>query len=264
VAAPAAAGPPKRRRPSRWRRRVLGCALPVLGAAFLLLDQPGWLAGLLSWALPDILWRVETRAPLVALTFDDGPAPDHTPRVLDILARHHARATFFLIGDRVEAHPALVQTLRDQGHELGNHSYTVRSSLHLSDDEFRTYLACTEAALKLEGPIKLYRPPGGVIRPRHLAYVRQRGYRCVLGSAYPFDPARPPSAYIRWLVVKNLRPGAIVILHDGIADPSRMLAALDDILAAGEAKGLRFVPVGELIAAGGSLSGASGAGSSTR
>jgi len=237
---------PPRRRP--WRRLVAAGLVLTLVGAFALLVQPRWFVGLLARAFPHILWRVETRAPLVALTFDDGPAPDHTPRLLEILGRHHARATFFLIGNRAEANPGLVRTLRAQGHEVGNHSYTARSTLHLSDDEFRSHLARTEGVLGLTGPLKLYRPPGGLIQPARLAYVRQQGYRCVLGSAYPFDPAHPPSGYIRWLVSKNLAPGAIVILHDGIADPSRMLAALDAILVAGEGKGLRFVTVGELIA----------------
>ena len=86
-----------------------------------------------------------------------------------------------------------------------------------------------------------------MIRPAHLAFVRAQGYRCVLGSAYPFDPAHPPAGYIRWLVGKNLAPGTIVILHDGIADPSRMLQSLDAILDEGRRRGLRFVPVGELL-----------------
>lgn len=66
-------------------------------------------------------------------------------------------------------------------------------------------------------------------------------------AAYPFDPAHPPAGYIRWLVGKNLAPGTIVILHDGIADPSRMLQSLDAILDEGRRRGLRFVPVGELL-----------------
>jgi hypothetical protein len=71
----------------------------------------------------------------------------------------------------------------------------------------------------------------------------------ILGSAYPYDGSHPPPAYIRWLVTKNLAPGVIIILHDGIADPSRMIAALDSILVSGERKGLRFVTVGGLLRA---------------
>jgi len=79
--------------------------------------------------------------------------------------------------------------------------------------------------------------------------ARERGYTCVLGCAYPHDPMHPPVWYIRWLVEKNLVPGAIVILHDGISDAKRSLQALPHILAAGQKKGLRFVSIGELMKA---------------
>lgn len=220
------------------------------GAAFVLY-QPLWSFAMLGRLFPGIVWRVPTSAPLVALTFDDGPAPDHTPEVLAVLARHGARATFFLIGDRAAAHPRLVSDLRRAGHEVGNHYWTIRSTLGASDQEFVRDLRRTEAVLDLSPP-KLFRPPGGRLRPRQLARLRAEGYRCILGSAYPYDPAHPPARYIRWLVAKNLAPGVIVILHDGIADPSRSIAALDGILAAGERKGLRFVTVGELLGAAGS------------
>jgi peptidoglycan/xylan/chitin deacetylase (PgdA/CDA1 family) len=108
--------------------------------------------------------RVETSAPLVALTCDDGPAPDHTPEVLALLAKHGARATFFMIGDRAAAYPALVNTIRSGGHEVGNHYYSIRSTLRASDAEFLTNLLRTENVLGLSGPMKLYRPPGGLIR----------------------------------------------------------------------------------------------------
>jgi peptidoglycan/xylan/chitin deacetylase (PgdA/CDA1 family) len=99
------------------------------------------------------------------------------------------------------------------------------------------------------GPPKLFRPPGGLIRPDHRAAVERLGYKVVLGSAYPFDGNRPPAGYIRWLVVKNLQPGTIVILHDGVRDPSNTIASLDAILDAARTKGLAVVTVGELLAA---------------
>jgi peptidoglycan/xylan/chitin deacetylase (PgdA/CDA1 family) len=83
--------------------------------------------------------------------------------------------------------------------------------------------------------------------PRQIRLARERGYTCVLGCAYPHDPMRPPVWYIRWLIEKNLVAGTIVILHDGIANPKRSIAALPQILAAGRERGLRFVSVGELM-----------------
>jgi peptidoglycan/xylan/chitin deacetylase (PgdA/CDA1 family) len=236
---------------SRWRRarRVgAGAFIVLLAVATVVVVQPQWAFGVLEFMSPDIVWRVPTTAPLVALSFDDGPAPDHTPRVLEILARHQARATFFLIGTRVERFPLTVAQIRAGGHEVGNHSFTLRSMRSASDEAFEADVLRTERALGLQAP-KLYRPPGGLIRRSQIETLKRHGYQCVLGNAYPYDgKGTTSSAYIEWLVTRNLRPGTIVILHDGIADPSRSLAALDAILTAGREKGLRFVSVGELLA----------------
>jgi peptidoglycan/xylan/chitin deacetylase (PgdA/CDA1 family) len=225
------------------RRTLLALAAFMAATAFVLVWQPAVAYDGFARVFPRFLWRVETREPLVALTFDDGPAP----KVLEILARYDAHATFFLIGSRVVAHPRTVERIRAGGHEVGNHHDTLRSTLRMTDEEFVTGLRATEAALKLEGPLKLFRPPGGRIPSRQLDEALRQGYTGVLGSAYPFDGARPPAAYIRWVVSKNLAPGTIVILHDGIADPSRSIAALPGILEAGRRKGLRFVTVGTLL-----------------
>jgi peptidoglycan/xylan/chitin deacetylase (PgdA/CDA1 family) len=196
---------------------------------------------------PNVVWRVPTNKPFVALSFDDGPDPTHTPRVLDILQRNNAGATFFLIGSKARSHPELVRQIKAMGHEVGNHYFRNGTTLFHSDAEFIRYLEQTETAVEIPGSRKLFRPPGGIAWPGQLRLARQRGYTPVLGSAYPHDPARPPVWYIRWLVVKNLRPGAIVILHDGIRDPSRSIEALPLILAAGKQKGLQFVPIGTLM-----------------
>ena len=239
------------------RRRIIRLTVVVVGGLLVastgvvIATQPLWAFDALAWAMPRILWRVETTEPLVALSFDDGPAPDHTPEVLEILSKHGAHATFFLIGDRAVAHPELLDRLRREGHEVANHYLTKRSTLGAGDDYFQANLMRTEEVLGLQGPLKLFRPPGGLIRPSHRRLAEERGYRVVLGSAYPYDGSGMPSSYIRWLVTKNLAPGVIVILHDGIANPSRTIAALDSILQAGERKGLRFVTVGALLRASG-------------
>ena len=196
---------------------------------------------------PNVVWRIATDKPFVALSFDDGPDPTYTPQVLEILERNGAHATFFLIGDRARSHPELVQRIKAAGHEVGNHYFMDGATLGHSDAEFVGYLDRTERAIGISGPRKLFRPPGGVAWPGQLQLARRRGYTAVLGSAYPHDPVHPPVWYIRWLVVKNLGPGAIVILHDGIRDPSRSIEALPQILAAGKLKGLQFVSIGTLM-----------------
>jgi peptidoglycan/xylan/chitin deacetylase (PgdA/CDA1 family) len=233
----------------RWRRLVAACFTIAALVGAVLAYQPLWAFDVLAYVCPRLLWRVDTRAQLVALTFDDGPAPDHTPEVLSILARHGARATFFMIGDRAAAYPELVGDIRRAGHEIGNHYYTIRSTRRDSDEEFLANLLRAEQVLGLRER-KLFRPPGGIARSSQLELASANGYTSVLGSAYPYDPLHPPSAYIRWLIAKNLAPGVIVILHDGIAEPSNSIAALEGILVAGHQKGLRFVTVGDLLEAG--------------
>lgn len=231
------------------RRRVLGLVLALAAAAALVVAvQPTSAFTVLQSVVPGIVFRVETGEPLVALTFDDGPSPTWTPRVLDLLALSHARATFFLIGERAAAHPALVARIRAEGHEVGNHSLTDGTELLASEERFLERLTRTEQILELGTGPRLYRPPGALLRPSQLRLLGQRGYTCVLGSAYPYDPHRPPPAYMRALVTRNMVPGAIVVLHDGIPDASRTLAALPGILEAARRKGLRLVTLGELLA----------------
>ena len=227
--------------------------------------EPLWCLPALERATPRILYRVQTREALVGLSFDDGPHDRFTPQVLAILERHGAKATFFLIGQRALREPELMARIRAAGHEIGNHYFENGSTLSHADAKFVNKLDETERALGLaarvagrsgvaemersEEPLKLFRPPGGVAWPGQLRLAQERGYTCVLGCAYPHDPMRLPVRYVCWLIEKNLRPGTIVILHDGIADASKSVEVLPQILEAGERRGLKFVTICELLAA---------------
>jgi peptidoglycan/xylan/chitin deacetylase (PgdA/CDA1 family) len=198
---------------------------------------------------PNVIYRVRVELPIVALSFDDGPHPTFTPQVLDILRRYGAKATFFLIGERALLYPELVAQIKAAGHQVGNHYYTDAPTFGHSNAEFLRYLQQTEKAIGLTEEPKLFRAPGGVAWPRQLKLARGQGYKYALGSAYPNDPMHPPVGYIAWLVEKNLVPGTIVILHDGIADATRSIQALPHILDAGRQRGMRFVSIGELLMA---------------
>jgi peptidoglycan/xylan/chitin deacetylase (PgdA/CDA1 family) len=205
--------------------------------------------GVIEKLTPNITYRVQTALPLVALSFDDGPHLVFTPQVLEILERYDAKATFFLIGERALRHPQLVAQIKAAGHEVANHYFKNGSILGHSDEEFLALLKETESAIGTSEEPKLFRPPGGVARPRQLKLARENGYSCVLGSAYPHDAMHPPVWYIRWLVEKNIVPGTIVILHDGISDPTRSIEALPQILETGRRRKLKFVSIGALRAA---------------
>lgn len=228
----------------------LVAAIVVLAVWFVVFwVEPLGAVRLLEWLTPSLRYRVQTRKPIVALSFDDGPNPVFTRQVLGILQEHDAKATFFLIGERALRHPEMVARIKAEGHEVGNHYFKNSATLGHSDAKFLSYIEQTEKAIGIGAGAKLFRPPGGVAWPRQLRLARAQGYECVLGCAYPHDPIRPPVRYIQWLVEKNLATGTIVILHDGISDPTRGIRALPHILNEGRRRGLRFVSIGELMRA---------------
>ena len=209
--------------------------------------EPLGVLGLLERLTPNLVYRIPTAQPFVALSFDDGPHPLFTPQVLDILRRHEAKATFFLIGERALAHPDLMARINAEGHQIGNHYSRNGSTLLHSNAKFLANLQQTENVLRLSGSAKLFRPPGGLAWPWQLQLAKVHGYTSVLGCAYPHDPIRPPVWYIRWLIKKNLRPGTIIILHDGISNAFRSLEALPAILDFARQRGLSAVSIGTLM-----------------
>lgn len=215
-------------------------------ALFVFWIEPLSIVSVLERTTPTLRYRVRTNRPFVALSFDDGPHPIFTPQVLEILETYNAKATFFLIGERARRYPDLVARIKTEGHEVANHYSKNGSTLRHSDSNFLSHLKDTENAIGLAAP-KLFRPPGGIARSRQLRLAKANGYACVLGTAYPHDPLHPPIWYIKWLIKKNLVPGTIVILHDGISDPTRSIKALPDVLQHGLGKGLTFVSIGELM-----------------
>ena len=224
------------------------CALAAI-ILIVFFAQPLAAVSVLERLTPQVTYRVRTKRPLVALSFDDGPHPIYTPQVLEILKRHRAKATFFLIGDRAKLHPEIVTRIKAEGHEVGNHYQYFRHGLVLlhSDVDFVRNLEDVQRTLGLGDGPKVFRAPGGLARPGQLRLARERGYTCALGCAYPHDPGHPPLWYIRWLIEKNLAPGTIIILHDGIPDPTRAIQALPQILAEGQKRGLTFVSIGKLV-----------------
>jgi peptidoglycan-N-acetylglucosamine deacetylase len=227
---------------------VLLMAAALFGVGLLVFwMEPLAVLSVIERLTPNVTYRVRTNRPVVALSFDDGPHPTFTLQVLDILRRHDAKATFFLIGERAARHPDVVFQIKAAGHEVGNHYFKNCPTLGHSDANFVGYLEQTEKAIGINAGPKLFRPPGGVAWPKQLRLAQAHGYRCVLGCAYPHDPMHPPVWYMRWLIGKNLVPGAIVILHDGISDPTRSIQALPHILTVGRKKGLRFISIGALV-----------------
>jgi peptidoglycan/xylan/chitin deacetylase (PgdA/CDA1 family) len=202
---------------------------------------------------------VRTAEPAAALTFDDGPDPETTPRLLDLLARHGARATFFVLGRRVERHPGLAARIAAEGHALGNHSWDhpalPRLGAAASAEQLRRAGAAIAAATGAAAP-RLMRPPyGDQSLASHLA-ARRLGLVPVAWSAAGADWADEAGSAIAGRLLAGLHPGAILLMHDSLAsyeeeryrDRGPTLAAVETLLAA--RPGWRFVTVPELLALG--------------
>jgi peptidoglycan-N-acetylglucosamine deacetylase len=203
--------------------------------------------------LRELVMRASSRPPLsrhlryrgdrssdrVALTFDDGPDATFTPEVLTVLARHGARATFFVLGRQVERHPKLLRAIRDGGHELGIHGYD-HSSRELGGQARRT-----REILRGHGvETRLFRPPRGKLAPRAALELALAGYRTILWSFDSRDSMRSEGKVAADIDYGALSAGDIVLMHD---DNPICVEELGGLLGSLRARALAPVTVGELI-----------------
>lgn len=190
----------------------------------------------------------------VALTFDDGPHPDYTPQILGLLQHYGARATFFVLGQHAARHPEIVRQLVHSGMEVENHSFTHRRFPSEDRRDWQRELGRTEVELDLLGcpDHRLFRPPYSDYNPQLLRYLAHTRQRLVLWSVDSADWREPDPLAIAVNVLSQVKPGAIVILHDsdetGAADRTPTVEALDIILPALQDRGYDCVTVSELLA----------------
>lgn len=224
-------------------------------AAILLLVLGAWgMFGASSPLFGGVVDGSRIRRPVAALTFDDGPSPDTTPRILDALRREGVRATFFVLGKHAERHPELIERIVREGHELGNHGYDHRILAFAGPAEVHQQLHRTERILKSAGapPPRVFRAPHGFRSPFVTRTARRLGYVTCAWSAGVFDTAKPGAPVIVERSLKALEPGAVLLLHDadGWGDDSRAQTAdaLPAIIDAARHRGLELVTMSEIAA----------------
>jgi cellulose synthase/poly-beta-1,6-N-acetylglucosamine synthase-like glycosyltransferase/peptidoglycan/xylan/chitin deacetylase (PgdA/CDA1 family) len=189
---------------------------------------------------------------VIALTFDDGPDPVWTPRLLDLLAKYKAKATFFVVGSRVNENPAVAKRIVAEGHEIGSHTFT-HTELAAAP-AWRRSLEMTLTANAVAGATgyqtTLFRPPFGsepsALTTADYATLREvgkMGYVSVLSDLDPKDWKRPGVQAIVKGATPEAGKGAIVLMHDGGGDRSQTLAALDQLIPRLQAQGYRFMTV---------------------
>ncbi|HEY3354022.1 MAG TPA: polysaccharide deacetylase family protein [Polyangia bacterium] len=231
---------------------VLGRWSPALGAVPVVLGLAlVWL--LVPQVLPGATFaRGRGDGDAMALTFDDGPNGDHTRAVLDVLRREGVRATFFLVGEAAAREPDLVRAIAADGHAIGNHTMNHRILSFLSRPALERELDAAQRAITGAGVPRptLFRAPHGFRRPFLGGALARLGLTPCAWSHGVWDTDRPGSAVIAARARRAVRPGSVLLLHDGGAgaDRSQTAAALPAIIAAARARRLRLVTLPELIA----------------
>lgn len=198
----------------------------------------------------DVLCYVDTAERAFALTFDDGPHPSTTPALLEVLAKHSARATFFLIGERVRGNEEIVARIAGEGHELANHLMRDERSVFLPAVRFRHELAHVKSLLGRYGPVHWVRPGSGWFTPGMLRAASKQDMRIVLGTVAAMHTGGPGDEKIIPMLAGEIRPGTIVVLHEGTASRRGVVAGTDELLTRLGEQGLAAVTISELVAMG--------------
>src|SRR5947199_6796404 len=189
---------------------------------------------------------VHVDGPYIAMTFDDGPSATLTPKLLDILAAHHIKVTFFVLGEMVAEHPEILARAAREGHEIANHSWSHPNLGKMSQEGVRSQLQRTDDEIKSTTGKRptLFRPPYGSITEREKRWIHDEfGYDIILWDVDPLDWKRPGPAVVRNRILKETRPGSIVLSHDIHPGTIEAMPSTFDQL---QAKGFKFVTVSEL------------------
>ncbi|MCW9036738.1 MULTISPECIES: polysaccharide deacetylase family protein [Altibacter] len=196
------------------------------------------------WIYPKRIWAFPQESNSVYLTFDDGPIPEVTPWVLDILKQFNAKATFFCIGDNTRKHPALFQRILAEGHTIGNHTFHHVNGWKLDTSAYLQEVLRAEAIFKTEDkkvPNKLFfRPPYGKLRSSQAKALQKKGYYIVMWDVLSADfDANVSEEVCLQNVLKHIQPGSIVVFHDSIKAQKNLRYALPKVLEFLNANGLK-------------------------
>ncbi len=190
----------------------------------------------------------------LALTYDDGPNDPHTLQLLEVLARHNVRATFFLVGRYVKHRPDIAREVVKAGHAVGNHTFSHPNLIFVSARQTRVQLLdCKQALMDAVGEhSRLFRPPFGGRRPGTLRIVRTLGMEPVMWNITGWDWRVKPADYVEQKVRQQIRGGDVILLHDGDhkafgADRSQTVIATDRLISRYKSEGYEFVTVPEMM-----------------
>lgn len=185
---------------------------------------------------------------VIALTFDDGPWPNTTAKVLDILKKNRIKSTFFVVGQNVKNYPDLTKQIVADGHIIANHTW--HHWYHQMNAQAAAYEVAntTDIIYQTTGVrTSLFRPPGGIMNNGVAAYAKNNKYAVIIWSADSMDYSRPAVPRLMNNIFREAKPGGIVLMHDGGGDRSNTVKALPEIISRFRKQGYEFVTVPELL-----------------
>jgi peptidoglycan/xylan/chitin deacetylase (PgdA/CDA1 family) len=185
---------------------------------------------------------------VIALTFDDGPWPNTTAKVLDILKKNRIKSTFFVVGQNVKNYPDLTKQIVADGHIIANHTW--HHWYHQMNAQAAAYEVAntTDIIYQTTGVrTSLFRPPGGIMNNGVAAYAKNNKYAVIMWSADSMDYSRPAVPRLMNNIFREAKPGGIVLMHDGGGDRSHTVKALPEIISRFRKQGYEFVTVPELL-----------------
>jgi len=196
----------------------------------------------------DKIVRAGSRSdPLVALTFDDGPDPDATPHLLDLLASHGAKATFFVVGERIDGGEDVLARIVSEEHEIGNHTHSHPHTVNLARSALREEIVrATTSIERFSTHVRFVRPPWGLDRRRFVSLASELGLQVALWSIDSGDRRGCRVDQIVSNVIEGVHPGAIVLFHDLLGHVSGTIEACESILPALRSAGFELVTLSEL------------------
>ncbi|HYW33923.1 MAG TPA: polysaccharide deacetylase family protein [Balneolaceae bacterium] len=200
-----------------------------------------------------IVTSAETSENLVSLTFDDGPHPAYTPRILELLDKYQAKATFFVVGKLADKYPSILQQMKNSGHAIGNHTWHHSPVPLIPRRERIRQLRKTQHLINHDGQ-KLFRPPWGFINWSAYLDAKLLGFKIICWDEVVYDWLNPSPAEVFQRLDSNIRPGSIILLHDNICNTIKpeyvprdnLIEGLERYLKKYQA-GYKFVTVPKLL-----------------
>lgn len=207
-------------------------------------------------ARKDTVYHIPASEKIVALTFDDGPSPVWTPRILDVLKKAQVKATFFMLGEHAQRYPDVVRRLAEEGHEIGNHTFDHHTLIYYNASELRREIVDTEKVIRsITGQTtKYFRPPKAWLTESEKKQIKDMGYETILWSLNSKDWVTFDDRYIVKYILRHVRPGDILLFHDsgGVFKPEggrrkETVKAVSLLIEKLRERGYRFVTISHLL-----------------